>query len=51
MPVLAASLLWMTTRRSVMGDLRTRALGIGAIVAALSLFAIIAIRQLVDLLG
>jgi Mn2+/Fe2+ NRAMP family transporter len=51
MPVLAGSLLWMTTRRALMGDLKTGWLGFTAMVAALALFVAIAIRQVVDLLG
>ncbi|RLB37062.1 MAG: iron transporter [Deltaproteobacteria bacterium] len=51
MPVLAASLLWLTTKRSLMGELRTGKLSLTAMVAALALFAAIAIRQIVDLLG
>jgi Mn2+/Fe2+ NRAMP family transporter len=49
MPVLAASLLWLTTRRTLMGDLRTRWPGLAAMVAALGLFVLIAARQLADL--
>ena len=48
MPVLAASLLWLTTRRSVMGDLRTRPLGLIALVAALALFVAVGVRQVLD---
>jgi Mn2+/Fe2+ NRAMP family transporter len=51
MPVLAASLLWLTTRRSLMGEHRTGGLGIAALVAALALFAAIGARQVMDLLG
>jgi Mn2+/Fe2+ NRAMP family transporter len=49
MPFLAASLLWLTTRRSLMGELRTGTLSLTAMVAALALFAAIAVRQIVDL--
>jgi Mn2+/Fe2+ NRAMP family transporter len=49
MPVLAASLLWLTTRRDRMGDLRSRWPGLVAMVAALGLFVLIAARQLADL--
>ena len=51
MPVLAASLLWMTTRRGLMGELRSRWLGVAALAAALALFVVIAARQLLDLAG
>jgi len=51
MPFLAASLLWLTTRRSLMGDLRTGKLSFAAMAASLALFAAIAVRQIVDLLG
>jgi len=51
MPVLAASLLWLTTRRAHMGDLRTGRLGLTSMIAALALFVAIAVRQIVDLLG
>jgi Mn2+/Fe2+ NRAMP family transporter len=51
MPILAASLLWLTTKRELMGDLRTRKLSLTGMVAAVALFAAIAVRQIVDLLG
>jgi Mn2+/Fe2+ NRAMP family transporter len=51
MPVLAGSLLWLTTRRSLMGDLRTRWVGLTSLVTALVLFVAIALRQLLDLAG
>ncbi len=51
MPFLAASLLWLTTKRSLMGELRTGKLGFAAMAAALALFAAIAVRQVLDLLG
>ena len=51
MPFLAASLLWLTTKRSLMGELRTGKLSMTAMVAALALFVVIAVRQIVDLLG
>mgnify|MGYP001812729519 FL=1 len=50
MPFLAASLLWLTTRRSLMGDLCTGKLSFTAMAAALALFAAIAVRQIIDLL-
>ncbi|HSL17188.1 MAG TPA: Nramp family divalent metal transporter [Methylomirabilota bacterium] len=51
MPVLAASLLWLTTRRSLMGDLRTRLPGLVALLAALALFVAVGVRQVLDSLG
>jgi Mn2+/Fe2+ NRAMP family transporter len=51
MPVLAATLLWLTTRRSLMGELRTRTPGLVGLAAALALFVAIAVRQIVDLFG
>jgi len=51
MPVLAASLLWLTTRRTLMGDLKTGWLGLTCMIAALALFVAIAIRQVVDLVS
>ncbi len=51
MPFLAASLLWLTTRSTLMGGLRTGKLSLAAMIAALGLFAAIAVRQIVDLLG
>jgi len=50
MPFLAASLLWLTTKSSLMGGLRTGRLSLAAMVAALALFAAIAVRQIIDLL-
>ncbi len=49
MPLLAASLLWLTTKRPLMGGLGTGRLGITAMIAALALFAAIAVRQIIDL--
>lgn len=51
MPFLAASLLWLTTKRRLMGDLSTGKLSFAAMAAALALFAAIAIRQIIDLVG
>jgi Mn2+/Fe2+ NRAMP family transporter len=51
MPFLAASLLLLTTKRSLMGDLRTGRLSQAAMIAALALFAAIAARQILDLLS
>ena len=49
MPVLAATLLWLNSRRSKVGDLRNGAVAIATLVLALALFVGIAARQLVDL--
>jgi len=44
-------ILWLTTKRSLMGELRTGKLSVTAMVAALALFVAIAVRQIVDLLS
>jgi Mn2+/Fe2+ NRAMP family transporter len=49
MPVLAATLLWLNSRRSKVGDLRNGGIAIATLVLALALFVGIAGRQLVDL--
>jgi Mn2+/Fe2+ NRAMP family transporter len=49
MPILAASLLWLTTRRALMGEHRTGPVGIAALVLALALFLAIGFRQVIDL--
>jgi Mn2+/Fe2+ NRAMP family transporter len=51
MPVLAASLLWMTSRTRHMGEMRTGVVGLAGMVAALMLFVLLAVRQLMDLIG
>ena len=51
MPFLAASLLWLTTKRSLMGELRSGKLSLTAMGAALALFVAIAVRQIMDLMG
>ncbi len=51
MPILAASLLWLTTRRPLMGRLCSGALGVMSLAAALALFLAIAVRQVLDLFG
>ena len=51
MPLLAASLLWLNSRRELVGEHRNGALATAALVAALALFAAIAARQLIDLMG
>jgi Mn2+/Fe2+ NRAMP family transporter len=50
MPLLAGSLLWMNSRRSLVGAHRNRALSTTLLVLSLLLFAWIAARQLLDLL-
>jgi len=49
MPLLAGSLLWLNSRRLLVGEHRNRLLGNSLLVVALLLFVVIAIRQLVDL--
>ena len=49
MPVLAGTLLWLNSRRSLVGDLRNGVVAIATLVLALGLFVGIAGRQLVDL--
>lgn len=51
MPVLAGSLLWLNSRRDLVGDHRNGPLSTAALVTALALFVAIAVRQLADLLG
>ena len=46
--LIAASLLWLTTRRALMGEMRTRSLGLVALIAALALFLVIGVRQAID---
>jgi Mn2+/Fe2+ NRAMP family transporter len=50
MPLLAASLLWLNSRRSLVGELRNRALSTMVLLLALALFAAVALRELADLL-
>ncbi len=49
MPLLAASLLWLNSRRELVGGLHNRAPATATLVLALVLFAVIAFRQLIDL--
>ena len=49
MPLLAATLLWLNSRRRLVGDLKNGVVATGTLVLALLLFAVIAGRQLVDL--
>ena len=49
MPVLAGSLLWLNSRRELVGEHRNGPLSTTALVAALALFAAIAVRQVLDL--
>ena len=49
MPLLAASLLWLNSRRDLVGRMRNRVSATATLVLALVLFGLIAIRQLMDL--
>jgi Mn2+/Fe2+ NRAMP family transporter len=49
MPLLAATLLWLNSRRRLMGDLRNGIVSTATLVLALLLFAVIAGRQVIDL--
>lgn len=49
MPLLAASLLWLNSRRGPVGRLHNRTPATATLVLALVLFALIAFRQLIDL--
>lgn len=49
MPLLAASLLWLNSRRDLVGLSRNRLPATATLVLALVLFGVIAVRQLVDL--
>jgi Mn2+/Fe2+ NRAMP family transporter len=49
MPLLAATLLWLNSRRELVGDLKNGSVAIATLVLALFLFAVIAGRQLIDL--
>jgi Mn2+/Fe2+ NRAMP family transporter len=50
MPLLAGSLLWLNSRRRLVGDLRNGVVAVATLIMALLLFVAIAARQLVDLL-
>ena len=50
MPVLAASLLWLNTRRKYVGAAGNGTVANVALIAALALFIAIAVRQLLDLM-
>ena len=50
MPLLAATLLWLNSRRGLVGELRNGLVATATLVLALLLFAVIAGRQLIDLL-
>ncbi len=50
MPVLAATLLWLNSRRDLVGGLRNGAAAAATLTLALLLFALIAVRQVADLL-
>jgi len=49
MPVLAATLLWLNSRRRLVGDLKNGFVATASLLLALFLFAVIAGRQLIDL--
>lgn len=49
MPLLAASLLWLNSRRRLVGAHRNGPVATAALLAALALFAAIALRQVLDL--
>ncbi len=50
MPLLAGTLLWLNSRRSLVGELRNGFVAIITLGSALVLFALILVRQIVDLL-
>jgi Mn2+/Fe2+ NRAMP family transporter len=50
MPLLAGSLLWLNSRRSLVGENRNGPLSTGLLVCALALFGAVLVRQVVDLL-
>ena len=50
MPLLAGTLLWLNSRRSLVGEMRNRFVATGTLVLALALFVLIAMRQLADML-
>ena len=49
MPLLAGSLLWLLSRRRLMGELRIRGAATSALVLALRLFGVLLVRSLADL--
>ncbi len=49
MPLLAATLLWLNSRRRLVGELKNGLVATATLVLALFLFAVIAGRQLIDL--
>jgi len=49
MPLLAATLLWLNSRRRFVGELKNGLVATSTLVLALFLFAVIAGRQLMDL--
>jgi Mn2+/Fe2+ NRAMP family transporter len=50
MPVLAGTLLWLNSRRRLVGSLRNRGVATATLVLALLLFVLIAVRQLADVI-
>jgi Mn2+/Fe2+ NRAMP family transporter len=49
MPLLAATLLWLNSRKRLVGELRNGLTATAALILALLLFALIAARQIIDL--
>ena len=49
MPLLAASLLWLNSRRDLVGSSRNRLPATATLILALVLFGVIAVRQVIDL--
>jgi hypothetical protein len=49
MPLLAATLLWLNSRKRLVGELRNGPAATATLVLALLLFVLIAARQIVDL--
>jgi len=50
MPLLAGTLLWLNSRRSLVGEMRNGFVAFASLAMALVLFALILVRQIVDLL-
>lgn len=50
MPLLAGSLLWLNSRRSLVGDSRNGPISTALLLCSLALFAVILVRQLIDVL-
>jgi Mn2+/Fe2+ NRAMP family transporter len=50
MPLLAGSLLWLNSRRALVGQLRNGPVAVASLVLALALFVVITVRQIADML-